>query len=149
MSQQQRLSHQELEDAQQLVLDFDKLEKVAACGQPLVPVAVQEVASGEVLLIGYANQEALDYSLAHRVAAFWSTSRNELWIKGATSGDYLDVEEVRVNCEQNSLLYRVRRRGAGACHTRGDDGRARPGCYYRRVVDGSLEFLSASVDREG
>ena len=64
----------------------------------------------------------------------WSTSRNELWHKGATSGDTLDLVEVRVNCEQNSLLYRVRPTTGGACHTTGPDGRARPGCYYRRLT---------------
>ena len=64
----------------------------------------------------------------------WSTSRDELWHKGATSGDTLDLVEVRVNCEQNSLLYRVRPTTGGACHTTGPDGRARPGCYYRRLT---------------
>ncbi|NKB67108.1 MAG: phosphoribosyl-AMP cyclohydrolase [Candidatus Latescibacteria bacterium] len=149
MIQQHQLSHAEIEEGPQLALDFDKLEKVAACGQPLVPVAVQEVDSGEVLLIGYVNREALDYSLAHQVATFWSTSRNELWIKGATSGDYLDLEDVRVNCEQNSLLYRVRRRGAGACHTREEDGRARSGCYYRSLNEGGLKFLPTGTDTGG
>jgi phosphoribosyl-AMP cyclohydrolase len=72
----------------------------------------------------------------------WSTSRDELWHKGATSGDVLDLVEVRVNCEQNSLLYRVVPRTGGACHTIGADGRARPVCYYRRVVsEDSLESI--------
>jgi phosphoribosyl-AMP cyclohydrolase len=72
----------------------------------------------------------------------WSTSRNELWHKGATSGDTLDLVEVRVNCEQNSLLYRVRPSTGGACHTKDADGKARPACYYRRVSGpDSLEFV--------
>ena len=133
-----QLSHEELEEGVVLELDFDKLTKVAACGQALVPVAVQDANSLEVLLIAYANREALDYTIEHGVAAFWSTSRNELWIKGATSGDFLDLTEIRVNCEQNSLLYRVRLRGEGACHTK-VDGRARFGCYYRKVVDKALK----------
>ncbi|MBN1399554.1 MAG: phosphoribosyl-AMP cyclohydrolase, partial [Anaerolineae bacterium] len=78
----------------------------------------------------------------HGVAAFWSTSRNELWVKGATSGDTLQVVEVRVNCEQNSLLYIVRPLGAGACHTKTLDGHTRMSCYYRRIVDGRLEFVA-------
>jgi phosphoribosyl-AMP cyclohydrolase len=135
MTDRTQLSHSQIEEGQALALDFGKLAKVAACGQPLLPVAVQDADSGDVLIVAYANQEALDYALAHRVAAFWSTSRNELWVKGATSGDFLDLVEVRVNCEQNSLLYRVRPRGQGACHTRGADGVARPGCYYRRLND--------------
>ncbi|MFA6108682.1 MAG: phosphoribosyl-AMP cyclohydrolase [Candidatus Latescibacterota bacterium] len=128
-----RLSHEQLEEGSTLALDFDKLTKVTSCGQPLVPVAVQDADTDEVLVVAYANPQALEHTLTHRVAAFWSTSRNELWVKGATSGDFLDLVEVRVNCEQNSLLYRVRRRGQGICHTRGADGRTRPTCYYRRI----------------
>jgi phosphoribosyl-AMP cyclohydrolase len=75
------------------------------------------------------------------VAAFWSTSRDELWVKGATSGDTLELVEVRVNCEQNSLLYLVKPLGQGACHTKGADGQARPSCYYRRIKDGRLQFI--------
>ena len=75
------------------------------------------------------------------MATFWSTSRNELWIKGKTSGDYLEIVEVRVNCEQNSVLYRVRPKGQGACHTKDKDGVARSGCYYRIIEkDGALSF---------
>ena len=126
-------SMSDVEEGGELLLDFDKLAKVAACGQALVPVAVQDVESRDILLVAYANQAALDHALEHRLATFWSTSRNELWVKGATSGDYLDLVEVRVNCEQNSLLYLVRPRGEGACHTRGADGNPRPGCFYRRL----------------
>ena len=133
--------NRELEEGTQLLLDFEKLQQVAACGQELLPVAVQDAETKEVLLVAYANRAAFEYSLENRVATFWSTSRNELWTKGATSGDFLDLEEVRVNCEQNSLLYLVRRRRAGACHTKDGDGKTRPGCYYRRVVDDDLEFV--------
>ena len=136
------MTDREIEAGTALALDFGKLKKVAAGGQPLVPVAVQDAASGEVLIVAYANREALEYTLQNRVAAFWSTSRNELWIKGATSGDFLDLVEVRVNCEQNSLLYRVRMRGQGCCHTRDQDNQPRPGCFYRRLdADGRLEFV--------
>ena len=111
-------------------------------GAPVVPVAVQDAESKDVLLIGYVNETALNYTLTHGVAAFWSTSRNELWIKGATSGDTLEIVEIRVNCEQNSLLYLVRPLGQGACHTRGRNGEFRLSCYYRRIEDGRLAFVS-------
>ena len=130
-----------LEQGRDLQLDFDKLEKVLACGQALVPVAVQHADTGDVLIVAYVNREALEYTLAHNVAAFWSTSRNELWVKGATSGDYLEIVDVRVNCDQNSLLYRVRYKGTGACHTKRTDGSTRPGCYYRRIVNGRRDFV--------
>ena len=140
MQDRANLTSAQVEEGDELALDFTKLEKVAACGQPLVPVAVQDADTGEVLILAYANPQALDHTIANGVATFWSTSRNELWVKGATSGDYLDVVEIRVNCEQNSLLYRVRPRGAGACHTRDARGVSRRSCYYRRITaEGGLE----------
>lgn len=135
-----------LEEGTELCLDFQKLRKVADCGQPVIPVAVQDADTKEVLIVAYVNEQALDYSVKNRVAAFWSTSRNELWVKGATSGDTLDLLEVRVNCEQNSLLYLVRPRGKGACHTRGEDGTPRRTCYYRKLENGRLEHLSRRWD---
>jgi phosphoribosyl-AMP cyclohydrolase len=123
----------DLEEGVEFRLDFDKLGKIGRAGQAVVPVVLQDAESGEVLFIGYANDEALRATLERRSAVLWSTSRNELWHKGATSGDVLELVEVRVNCEQNSLLYRVRRATGGACHTKDDSGAARPGCYYRVV----------------
>ncbi len=131
------------EENARLELDFRKLEAVAATGAGVIPVVVQDAETGEVLTLAYANEKALRETMARRVAVFWSTSRDELWVKGATSGDVLELVDVRVNCEQNSLLYRVRRTTGGACHTRGADGAARPTCYYRRIVsaDGELSFI--------
>lgn len=134
-----------LEEGLDLLLDFGKLEKVSASGESVVPVAVQDAESMEVLLIAYVNETALQHSLKNGVAAFWSTSRNELWVKGSTSGDTLEIVDIRVNCEQNALLYLVRLRGHGSCHTRAPDGKTRRGCYYRRIRDGRLDFL----EREG
>ena len=125
----------ELEEGTGLGLDFGKLASVAATGAPVVPVVLQAADSGEVLFIGYANHEALETSLRERIAVLWSTSRNELWRKGATSGDVLGLAGIRVNCEQNSLLYLVRRTTGGACHTLSDSGSARPSCYYRAITD--------------
>ena len=130
-----------LEEGTALTLDFEKLRKSGDREQQVVPVALQHAETGDVLFIGYANEQALRETLAKREAVLWSTSRDELWHKGATSGDVLDLVEVRVNCEQNSLLYRVLPRTGGVCHTRAPDGNARSACYYRRVVSESdLEF---------
>ena len=137
-----QLSQQELEEGRTLQLDFDKLAKVAQTGVPVLPVVVQDARTREVLIVAYANRQALDYALELGVAAFWSTSRNELWVKGATSGDSLHLVEVRVNCEQNSLLYLVEPLGKGACHTKDAADQTRTSCYYRRVGDGgALEFV--------
>ena len=131
----------ELEEGTDLKLDFTKLKQAAAGEADVLPVAVQDADTGEVLLVGYANALALQTTLEKKVATFWSTSRNELWIKGATSGDYLEIVDVRVNCEQNSLLYRVKLKGEGACHTKGADGVARHGCYYRKIDGSAMTFV--------
>jgi len=140
------MTHEELEEGRVLNLDFTKLRKVAECEADVLPAIAQDADSGEVLIVGYANRLALDTARETGMATFWSTSRNELWIKGRTSGDYLKVEEIRVNCEQNSILYRVRPAGRGACHTKTSGGMARPGCYYRRLTkDGGLEFVDEAL----
>lgn len=125
----------ELEDGLELTIDFGKLAKIGADGHQVVPVVLQEIDTGEVLFIGYANEDAFRQTLEIGEAVLYSTSRNTMWHKGATSGDTLSVAEVRINCEQNSLLYMVRRNGGGACHAKDDEGNTRPGCYYRTIVD--------------
>jgi len=130
-----------LEDGRELHLDFEKLRKVSQARQAVLPVVVQDADTKEVLVIAYVNDTALNYTLQHGIAAFWSTSRDELWVKGATSGDTLQMVEVRVNCEQNSLLYLVKPLGQGVCHTK-VEGKTRPSCYYRRLKDGQLEFVN-------
>jgi len=133
----------ELEEGTRLTLDFDKLAGVAATGARVVPVVLQDATGGDVLFIGYANDQALKATLDEKIAVLWSTSRNELWRKGATSGDVLELVDVRVNCEQNSLLYLVNRTTGGACHTKDASGEARPTCYYRSVSDlDTLRHLS-------
>ncbi|MEM8549244.1 MAG: phosphoribosyl-AMP cyclohydrolase [Verrucomicrobiota bacterium] len=136
----------DLEEGSALQLDFTKLSKVAGCGEDLLPAVAQDADTGEVLILGYANALALETARKEGMATFWSSSRNELWIKGKTSGDFLKIVEIRVNCEQNSLLYLVRPQGKGACHTKDSSGTARSGCYYRRLQsEGSLEFIDGKA----
>ena len=135
------MDHHTLEEGNTLNIDFQKLKKVANCGEDIIPAVAQDAETGEVLIVGYANKLALDTAQKERMATFWSTSRNELWIKGKTSGDFLEIVEICVNCEQNSILYRVVPKGKGACHTKDKTGKARSGCYYRTVLDnGKLTF---------
>lgn len=136
------MTHDELENGTQCALDFDKLAKVAACGTPVIPVAVQDAHTKDMLIIAYVNEEALAHSIKTGNATFWSTSRNTLWEKGATSGDTLKIQEILVNCEQNSLVFLVEPQGKGSCHTTDSQGRTRPTCYYRRLKDGELSFLN-------
>ncbi len=140
-----KVDSKRLEEGSELLLDFQKLSRVAQASASVIPVAVQDADSKQVLLIGYANQTALEYAIEHGVAAFWSTSRDELWVKGATSGDTLELVEIRVNCEQNSLLYLVRPLGQGACHTHDADGQTRLSCYYRKIENGKLIPIEESA----
>jgi phosphoribosyl-AMP cyclohydrolase len=131
-----------LEEGTGLQLDFSKLARTAQKCPDVIPVAVQNIDTGEVILVAYANRAALDAAVKSRTAVFWSTSRNELWEKGATSGEVFDLIEVYVNCEQNSLVYKVRPRRGGICHTKNSKGAAR-NCYYRKLDldSGKLENL--------
>ncbi|MCL2446211.1 MAG: phosphoribosyl-AMP cyclohydrolase [Oscillospiraceae bacterium] len=118
-----------IEESTTLQLDFTKLNTV----QGVIPVAVQDAQSREVILIAYTNEQALRATQRTGELVLWSTSRNELWHKGAGSGNTFAVEEIRVNCEQNSLVYLVRSNGGGMCHTKDAEGMPRRTCYYRRV----------------
>ena len=133
----------ELEEGNQLQLDYNKLEKAVSSSPGIIPVAVQDADTQEVVLVAYVNESAFRKSLEVGEAVFWSTSRNELWHKGMESGNSFELVDVRVNCEQNSLLYVVRPKGGGMCHTRKKDGQARSGCYYRSLnrETGELENL--------
>lgn len=92
----------------------------------LVPAVVQDVDTNEVLMVAYANEEAVRRTLDSRTSWFWSRSRNEFWNKGATSGNTQDVVEVRYDCDGDTLLYLVRPHGP-ACHT------GKRTCFYRTL----------------
>jgi phosphoribosyl-AMP cyclohydrolase len=130
-----------IEQSSKLTLDFNKLNDVGG----VIPVAVQDADSREILLIAYTNEQALRETQRTGALVLWSTSRNALWRKGsAESGNGFTVEEIRVNCEQNSLVYLVRPQAGGMCHTKNAAGAFRRGCYYRRVEgDGLVEMEGA------
>lgn len=132
----------ELEEGFALQLDFSKIAKIAASSPDVIPVAVQHADTKEVILVAYTNEYALKTSIEKRTLVLWSTSRNELWEKGATSGETFELLEIRVNCEQNSLLYIVRPKRGNICHTKNQAGQPR-NCYYRRLSmeTGKLENL--------
>lgn len=90
-------------------------------------------------MLAYVNADAIRETLKTRLATFYSTSRQELWTKGAKSGNYLRVQTILVDCDQDSLVYQVRADG-GACHTKNADGTARPSCFYRRLTPDGLEY---------
>jgi phosphoribosyl-AMP cyclohydrolase len=131
------VARNELEEGTTFTLDFTKLDAVGG----VIPCAVQDIDTHEVILVAYVNAAALQRAVETRSAVFWSTSRDELWEKGATSGESFDLLEVRVNCEQNSLLYLVRPRRGGICHTKNEAGEPR-NCYYRRLDPDTMALVN-------
>ena len=93
----------------------------------LLPAIAVDADMGEVLMLAYMNEEALKRTLATGEVHYWSRSRAELWHKGATSGNVQELAEILIDCDQDTLLLRVRQRGP-ACHT------GRPSCFYRKLV---------------
>ncbi|WP_255192806.1 phosphoribosyl-AMP cyclohydrolase [Natronobeatus ordinarius] len=94
----------------------------------LVPAIAQDAETGEVLMLAYVSPEALERTRETGLAHYYSRSRDELWQKGGTSGHVQRVEEVRVDCDEDTLLYLVEQEG-GACHT------GRRSCFFR-TIDG-------------
>jgi len=98
-------------------------------GGGLVPAIVQDGHSGEVLMLGFMNADALAETRRTREAVFFSRSRNRLWRKGETSGHVLRVLEIRVDCDADALLLRVERLGPGVCH----EGYC--SCFFRQIQE--------------
>lgn len=94
----------------------------------LIPVIAQDADSGEVLMMAWANRDALERTLAEGRMVYWSRSRQELWRKGDTSGHEQHWQELRVDCDADVLVARVHQRGA-ACHT------GERSCFFRTVAD--------------
>jgi phosphoribosyl-AMP cyclohydrolase len=100
-------------------MDFSKLDG-------LIPAVIQDSASGEVLMVGFMNREALDRTVATGFATFFSRTRGTLWTKGDTSGNRLRVERVLVDCDEDTVLVKVTRLGEGnVCHT------GERSCFFR------------------
>lgn len=128
-----------LEEGAQFSPQFDKRGG-------LLPVAVQETSSGQLLMLASINKEALDQTMKTRLATFWSTSRKKLWVKGETSGDFLTVDHILVDCDQDAFVYQVTLQGSGVCHTFNQQGEHRKACFYRELdcEKSNLHFLEGT-----
>jgi phosphoribosyl-AMP cyclohydrolase len=119
-----------IEATNTLKLDFTKLDRLPE-NSGVIPVAVQHAVTGEVILIAYTNELAFDATVKKRKLILWSTSRNKLWFKGEESGNTFDVHAIYVNCEQNSLVYKVTPENDNICHT--SINNIANNCYYRQL----------------
>jgi len=104
------------------MFDLDRLFQKS----DLIPVIIQEQGSGEVLMLGFTNREAVERTLETKTAWFWSRSRQQLWNKGETSGNFLHVREIFTDCDTDTLLYICKPDGP-ACHTGAHS------CFFNRI----------------
>jgi phosphoribosyl-AMP cyclohydrolase len=108
-------------------MDFSKLDG-------LIPAVIQDAASHEVLMVGFMNPEALELTRRTGYATFFSRSRNQLWTKGETSGNRLQVVELLTDCDDDTVLVKVNRLGDGnVCHT------GERSCFFRTLVPRAVE----------
>ena len=93
----------------------------------LIPVVAQDAESGDILMLAYMNKEALSRTIELGQMVYYSRSRQKLWHKGATSGEFQDVIELKTDCDQDAIIAKVKQHGGGCCHTK------RPSCFYRKI----------------
>ncbi len=105
----------------------------------LVPAIVQDNETGEILMLGYMNQEAFDATLSTGKATYYSRSRQTLWVKGETSGNVQLVKEIRIDCDDDTLLIKVEQLGGAACHT------GHRSCFYKKVENGTIRIVGEPV----
>ncbi|OGQ96048.1 MAG: phosphoribosyl-AMP cyclohydrolase [Deltaproteobacteria bacterium RIFOXYD12_FULL_57_12] len=104
-----------------------------AKGEGLLPAIVQDGQSGEVLMLAYINEEAWRKTLETGKAHYWSRSRNKLWLKGESSGHVQLIREILVDCDEDTVVYRIEQVGGAACHT------GHRSCFYRRVAEDGFQ----------
>lgn len=113
-------------------LNFDKMGG-------LVPAIAQDHKTGAVLMLAFMNRDAWEATLSTGRATYYSRTRDALWVKGLTSGHIQQVKEIRVDCDNDTVLLKVEQVGGAACHT----GYA--SCFYQRVTNGELETIGSPV----
>lgn len=114
-------------------LRFDKSEN------GLIPAIAQNFESGEILMLAYINKEAWEKTLETGKAHYWSRSRNKLWLKGESSGHVQLVREILVDCDEDTIVFKVEQLGGAACHT------GHRSCFFRRVEGTTVSVVGAKV----
>ena len=109
-------------------MEMIKIENLKFDANGLIPTVIQDMDTNQVLMLAYMNAESFQLTLETKETYFWSRSRQELWHKGATSGNIQKVIEVKVDCDADTLLIRVRPAGP-ACHTGAQT------CFYRNIKE--------------
>ena len=111
-----------------MLIDFEK-------HGGLIPAIAQDANSGKILMLAYVNKEAFEYTLKTKKATYWSRSRNKIWCKGEESGNYQEIVDILIDCDMDTIIYKVIQKGLGAaCHTGYES------CFYRHLVNGEWVY---------
>jgi phosphoribosyl-AMP cyclohydrolase len=113
-------------------LNFEK-------GGGLLPAIVQDFETNEVLMLAYVNRESFDKTVETGKATYWSRSRNTLWVKGETSGNLQLVREIRIDCDSDTVLFKVEQKGKAACHE------GYRSCFFRSLKDGKTKIVGEKI----
>ncbi len=106
----------------------------------LIPAIAQDWKSGEVLMLAYINEEAWNETLRTGHAVYWTRSRQKIWHKGESSGNVQLIKEILIDCDNDTVVFKVDQIGGAACHT------GHPSCFFRKVLpNGELEVISTPV----
>lgn len=105
----------------------------------LVTVIAQDAESGEILMLAYMNEETLRRTIETGTMTYWSRSRQQVWVKGERSGNTQEVREIRIDCDGDALLFKIRQHGGAACHT------GFKSCFHRKYKDGALQVIGERV----
>ena len=105
----------------------------------LVPAIVQDNETGEILMLAYMNQDAFNATLSNGKATYYSRSRQTLWVKGETSGNVQLVKEIRIDCDDDTVLIKVEQLGGAACHT------GHRSCFYKKVENDTIRIIGEPV----
>ena len=109
-------------------IDFDK-------SGGLVPAIAQDADTGKILMLAYVNKEAFEYTLKTNKATYWSRSRKKIWCKGETSGNYQEIVDILIDCDNDTLIYKIKQHGLkAACHMGYES------CFYRHLKDGEWVY---------
>lgn len=105
----------------------------------LVPAIVQDFQSGEILMLAYMNSDAFNATLSTGKATYYSRSRQTLWVKGETSGNMQLIKEIRIDCDDDTVLLKVEQQGGAACHT------GHRSCFFKKIEDGSIRIMEEPI----
>ena len=105
----------------------------------LVPAIAQDYQTGEILMLAYMNPDAFNATLSTGKATYYSRSRQTLWVKGETSGNMQLIKEIRIDCDDDTVLLKVEQLGGAACHT------GHRSCFFKKVEDGSIRIMGEPI----